>query len=185
MTTAFPSSLIGTVTRLAPLLSPPAELEPSHSFSVHCAGETLHIPQRIYYAPPSDSAFRALHGTEQAIVACWFTRHHDGHVRERFLRALTAFDCAWIIAYVVALCGEYVIEILRYIWERRDLFDGSELGGWLRENPPFYARTRSRIVSYWHCYYRTEFPRFDDYIGSRLISFFDASITNTQSTGSA
>jgi hypothetical protein len=178
MTTAFPSSLIGLVTRLEPLLSSPTERDPSHSFSVNCAGETLHLPQRIYYPPPSDGAFRALQGAEQSIVACWFTRHHDGHVRERFLRALTGFDCAWIIAYVVTLCGEYVIEILRYIWERRDLFDRIELERWLRENQPFYARTRSRIVSYWNCYYRSEFPRFDDYIGSYLISLFDASIND-------
>ena len=152
---------------------------------VLCAGETLHIPQRIYFAPPAESAFGALHLAEQSIVACWFTRHHDGHVRERFLRALTAFDCAWIIAYVVALCGEYVSEVLGYIWERRHLINPIELGRWLRENEPFYARTRNRIVSYWDCYHRSEFPRFDDYMGSHLISFFDASITNNPSTGNA
>ena len=73
----------------------------------------------------------------------------------------------------------------RYIWERRDLFDRLILGRWLRDNEPFYARTRRRIASYWDCYYRSSFPRFIHYVGSHIITFFDDCITNTQSTGSA
>jgi len=172
------------VSRLDPLLSPSTEREPSWSFSTVCDGETLHIPYRHYYHPPSDSALRTLHTTEQAIVACWFTRHHDGYLREQFLRELTAFDCTWIVAYVVALCGEYVVEVLHYIWDRRELFDRPVLGRYLRDNEPLFYRTRSRIISYWDCYYRSSFPRFADYIGSHLITFFDDCITNTESTGS-
>ena len=183
--TAFPASLTATVSRLSPLLLPPTEIEASEPFSVSCAGETLFISCRIYFPPPSDAAFRALDSTEQPIVACWFTRHHDGHVRERFLRALTVFDCGWVIAYVVALCGEYVVELLRCIWERRSLFDLLALGRWLRDNEPFYARTRSRIVSYWDCYYRSSFPRFTDYVGSHILTFFDDCITNSNATGNA
>ena len=77
--------------------------------------------------------------------------------------------------HVVALCGEYVIELLHYIWERRSLFDVAVLGRWLRDNPEFYARTRSRVISYWDCYYRT--ARFEDYVGSQLVAFFDESTT--------
>jgi hypothetical protein len=59
-------------------------------------------------------------------------------------------------------------------WERRSLFDVALLGHWLRDNPQFYSRTRSRVVSYWNCYYRT--TRFETYVGSQLIAFFDDAI---------
>jgi hypothetical protein len=173
---AFPSNLSASVNRLASLLEPPCEIQPCGWFSVSCANETLTIPGRIYCSPPTEAEFRALQSTEQTIVACWFTRHHDGHVRERFVRTVEALDRGWVIAYVVALCGEYVIELLYYVWERHDLFDRPALGGWLLDNQPFYARTRSRIVSYWHCYNRSSLPRFSDYVGSRIISFFDECI---------
>ena len=88
--------------------------------------------------------------------------------------ALPTFDSSWGIAYVVALCGEYVVEWLHYIWERRSLFDVAVLGRWLRDNPQFYSRTRSRVVSYWDCYYRT--PRFESDVGNQLITFFDEAI---------
>ncbi|EDY18575.1 conserved hypothetical protein [Chthoniobacter flavus Ellin428] len=183
VTAAFPACLAATVSGLSPILLSSSEHACSEPFTVSCGGETLLIPCRIYFPRPSDNAFRALHDTELSIVACWFTRHHDGYVRERFLRSLTAFDSAWIIAYVVALCGEYVIELLRYIWDRRELFDRLALGRWLHENEAFYRQTRSRIVSYWNCYYRSTFPCFTDYVGSHLVRFFDESIINSDAAG--
>ena len=177
--TSFPASLSPTVSRLLPLLDPPADLTPTFPCPVLCAGESFTIPSRIYSPVPNRLRIALFSGTEQPIVACWFTRHHDGYVRERFLRTLSAYDCAWVIAYVVALCGDYVVEILRCIWERRSQFDRLTLGHWLRANEPFYSRTRSRIVSYWDCYYRSSFPRFGDYVGGQLLTFFDDCIINT------
>lgn len=172
---AFPARLTPDVSRLAALLDPPSGLDTSEPFTVTCDGEVIQIPRRIYRPVISESQFASLHPVERSIAACWFTRHDDGHVRERFLRALPVFDSSWVIAYVVALCGEYVVELLHYIWERRSLFDVAELGRWLRDNPEFYSRTRRRVVSYWDCYYRT--ARFEDYVGSQLIAFFDEAIT--------
>jgi hypothetical protein len=181
---AFPSKLTPDVSRLSPLLDRPSRFESSAPFAVNCDGEVIQIPGRIYRPVISESQFASLQHVERSIAACWFSRHHDGHVRERFLRTLPVFDSSWVIAYVVALCGEYVVELLHYIWERRSLFDGVVLGRWLRDNPEFVSRTRSRIVSYWDCYYRT--ARFEDYVGSHLIAFFDASITSQpQETGDA
>jgi len=172
---AFPTKLTPDVSRLAVLLDPPSGLDISESFPVTCDDELIQIPHRIYRPVISESQFASLHPAEQSIAACWFTRHHDGHVRERFLRTLPTFDSSWVIAYVVTLCGEYVVELLHYIWERRSLFDAAVLGRWLRNNPQFYSRTRSRVVSYWNCYYRT--ARFESYVGSQLIAFFDEAAT--------
>ena len=172
---AFPTKLTPDVSRLAALLDPPSGLDTSEPFTVTCDSEVIQIPHRIYRPVITESQFASLLPVEQSVAACWFTRHHDGHVRERFLRALPTFDSSWVIAYVVALCGEYVVELLHYIWERRSLFDVAVLGRWLRDNPEFYSRTRSRVVSYWDCYHRT--ARFEDYVGSQLVAFFDDSIT--------
>jgi hypothetical protein len=170
---AFPAGLTPTVNGLAPLIDPPGGRASGPTFSVRCNGELLHLPARIYRPPISETNFAALNDTEQRIAACWFTRHHDGYVRERFLRTLPAFDNAWIIAYVITLCGEYVIEILNYIWEHRSLFAPEVLGPFLHENLGLRWRTRARIISYWNRYYRDSYPNFDDYVGSHLLNFFD------------
>lgn len=170
---AFPKKLTADVTRLAVLLDPQIGFTTSEPFTVMCDGEAIQIPHRIYRPIVADAVFASLSPGDKLIAACWFTRHHDGYMRERFLRALPVFDQSWIVAYVVALSGEYVVELLEYIWERRALFDRSVLGRWLRENQRYSARTRSRIVSYWDCYYRGAHPLFATYVGSQLIAFFD------------
>ena len=179
LTSAFPVRLLTEVSRLAPLIDPPTSQATSEPFHVFCDGESLQIPQRIYRPVISDRQFASLNPVEQAIASCWFTRHHDGYVRERFLRALPVYDTPWVIAYVVVLCGEYVVELLQYIWEHRGLFEPSILGRWLRDNNDFYARTRDRIVSYWYCYQRSSCARFDAYVGSALIRYFDECASKT------
>jgi len=167
------------------LLDLPAGIAPKFPFPAISAPEPFTIPERVYSPVPSRLRMASLTDSESSITACWFTRHHDGFVRERFFGSLTTFDSVWTVAYAVALSSDYVIEIIRSIWERRSLFDVSILGGFLRDNPLFYRRTRSKIISYWNCYYRHSFPRFTDYTGGHILNFFDECISNTQSTGSA
>ena len=173
ITNAFPASMETKVLQIAPLLTKPGLHPPSEPFQVSCEGAVLSIPHRNYFTPTSPEEFAACDGLERLIAACWFTRHHDGHTRDFFLRALPAYDSAWVIAYVIALCGEYVIELLDYIWAERNRFDNITLRRWLRENEAFYARTRSRVVSYWDCYYRSSSPIFQNYVGGKLVAFFD------------
>jgi hypothetical protein len=170
---AFPTAVSVDVTRLAAVLDPQVGYPTTEPFAVACEREAIQIPYRIYRPVIPDGVFASLPPGDRLIAACWFTRHDDGYVREQFLRALPAFDRSWVVAYVVSLCGEYVAELLEYIWERRDLFERAVLAEWLRENEAFYARTRRRIASYWDCYYRSQHPLFSSYVGSRLIDFFD------------
>jgi hypothetical protein len=182
LTDAFPASLEAKVIKLAPSLTKAALHPPSEPFLVYCEGTVLKIPNRNYYTAMSDEEFATWDETEQAIAACWFTRHHDGHTREAFLRVLPVYDSPWIIAYVVALCGEYVVEILNYVWAERNRFDLAALRCWLRENEAFYARTRRRIVSYWDCYNRSSAPLFENFVGGKLMAFFDECLTGQQKT---
>jgi hypothetical protein len=177
---AFPSCLSATVSRLSPIFFAHACPGPGEPFPVLCSGAKLFIPYRILDPEPSESVISALDPIEQVIVACWFTRHHNGYVRERFLRALTSFESDWVIAYVVVLTGEYIIEILQYIWDHRQLFDRRALGRLLRDNQQLYALTKKRIVSYWDCYFRSSLaPAFDNYVGFHILAFFDACTTTS------
>lgn len=73
------------------------------------------------------------------------------------------------------LAGEYVLEIVEVI--RRELgglaVAGSArrslYGEFIARNPEFFARTQRRVVSYWSCYYREDYPAFGNYPGSALL----------------
>lgn len=121
-------------------------------FSLLANNENLSIPGRIYFSEPSNAILSKLESQDRLIVACWFSGHHDGYVRERFLRTIPAYDQAWVITYVMTLCGEYIVEILDYVWLNRGKFDERILAQWLHENPAFYVTLKSRIVSYRDCY---------------------------------
>jgi hypothetical protein len=84
------------------------------------------------------------------------TRHHSGFVRERMLREILKGDpLPGIYTFAIQLLGEYVIEILEVLWTRRDLLHSEQCVAFLNDNPRFVALTKKRIVSYWHCYFRS------------------------------
>src|SRR6187401_535836 len=89
---AFPKGVSADVARLAAVLDPHVGHPTSEPFAVVCEREAIQIPYRIYRPTIPDKVFANLSPSERIIAACWFTRHHDGYVRERFLRALPAFD---------------------------------------------------------------------------------------------
>ena len=160
---------------------PAASLAPLGSFSVEVLGEQLAIPRRIYNAELSDRTLAAMDATERTVAHCLFTRHHDGYVRQRNLESAVGSSIDWVVPYVVALIGEYVIEIVQTILDRLDLgtpnsTDRRRYGAFIVANPGFFATTARRVTSYWNCYYRLDYPavdprdgRFPRYPGFALI----------------
>ena len=69
------------------------------------------------------------------------------------------------------LVGEYIVEILELIEQHLHRLDRRVYADFISENEKFYDATRSRVVSYWNCYYRQR--PFRHYVGNRLIGFFD------------
>ncbi len=147
-------------------------------FHVKVEGESLTIPSRIYNGAPPAESVRALTATQQTILHCLYTRHHDGRVRQDHLEQITRCDKPWVVPFVVQLSGEYVVEILESISRglpgltvphsaQRRLY-----GDFITQNPAFFARTQRRAVSYWSCYYRRKYPWFDEYPGSPLMEAF-------------
>jgi hypothetical protein len=148
-------------------------------------GEPVTLPYRIYNPMPSPSLLGALSGVEQTMVACLYTRHHDGFVRRTYLRTLLTSTEPWVVPFVVQLCGEYVIEICADI-ERfaSDVLPANALlrssyTAFLSQNATFLALTEQRAVSYWSCYHRRQYPDQRTYPGLTALTKMRATATET------
>ena len=139
----------------------------SHRFEVQVEGERLSIPQRIHlpgYQPPT-----ALDVETRAMGWCLLTRSTDGFERYYALEQIVTANRSWTIPFVVALIGEYVIEILDLIEAALPGMDEAVVARFVAENPAYLALTEARVASYWNAYYRDRSTR-RGYVGSRLIA---------------
>ena len=141
----------------------------SGGFTVWVSGETVHIPNRIHVI---DLGFKDWNPLQQDMALCLLTRSTNGYVRQKALKEVLSINHAWSIPFVVALMGEYVVEILEDIHTALPQIDRRLLSEFLSANPGFWQLTQARIMSYWSCYYR-RYPR-DTYIGFRLIRDIEA-----------
>ncbi len=116
----------------------------------------------------------ALSATQQTILQCLYTRHHDGFVRQRSVQQAIGSPHAWVVPFVVQLLGKYVIEIMVAIRDSLSDLDAPAsiqqalYGRFLAENPAFLELTSQRVASYWKCYYRSRYPCRTEYPGFRL-----------------
>jgi hypothetical protein len=113
------------------------------------------VPYRVYLED------RQISGSDdEALVQhAVLSRHHDGHARERHLTALMVAPRPWLAPYVVALMGDYVLEILMAIETAMPPAMLTEVGAFVRANPLAWRTTQSRIASYWDAYHASTYPR--------------------------
>jgi hypothetical protein len=116
------------------------------------------IPYRIYTPEPRAELVRSLDEDAALILACCYTRYHDGYLREQSVINIIGFDRAWIVPFVIQLLGEYVVEISESVLERLDELQPESYRRFAVANESFMRVTRDHIVSYWACYYRAEYP---------------------------
>ena len=163
---AFPEALRSDVAAAVTVV-PPSALGPAQAFVARVGGEAVTIPYRIYNPEPA----RFLTGQQQLVLDCLYSRHHDGRVRQRHLRAVLPAARDWTVPYIVRVLGEYVLEIALDVVEAANRSD--ELRTALREfgarNPEFVGRTRQQAISYWDAYYRDRCPTPADYPPSALL----------------
>ena len=142
---------------------------PIDTFSAVVNGERLVIPSRIYER--AKTIFKGRDQAEEQMWACWFSRHHNGFVREdclRFLlrsRELRSFS----IPYILKLAEEYVVELAELILSSFAVLPGRALSRFVRENPAWIPLMQQRCRSYWNCYYRNQYPCFEEYPGRLII----------------
>lgn len=147
-----PHSLLGT-----PVAPRPIQVQ----------GEPLLIPYRVDF--PASEAPRPRTLLEAKILACIFSRHHDGHVRQAQLGTLLGNSDAFLVRFVVQLIGEYVFEVVEAIAARGEVLAEPRYRAFVLENPEYMERTRQRVMSYWNAYYRARFPQRERFPPLRLL----------------
>lgn len=140
-------------------------------YAVVVHGETLMIPMREYLLYEYDLS--ALSSKLMRIMECFYTRHKNGYLREKYLYRMITDPSEWVVPYVVQLVGEYVIEILDVIFAHIERLDRQAYVKFFLENEAYYQTTKRRVMSYWACYYRHRFCR-EDYVGFKILDHFDA-----------
>jgi hypothetical protein len=171
LTEAFPGDLRLQVHAVI-LAMPPSDYPrtPDDIGPITLDGRRLRIPDRIYNPELPQGLFDSLSALEGFIAACLYTRHHDGHVRQRALMRVIDIDEAWAAPFLLQMLGEYVLELVEIAANavsgpRKDM-----CVAFVRENPAFLELTTHRATSYWNAYFRGKFRNRDDYPALKAIT---------------
>jgi hypothetical protein len=127
-------------------------------------GESIHIPYRIYTNEP-ECTFSEIDKACRPILSCIYSRHHDGHIRQKYLQNIFSIQRIWVSPYILQLVSEYVVEIIESIQINISSFPKDGFAEFLENNGEYSEVLRQRIISYWNCYYRHTYPKFSDYPG--------------------
>ena len=142
-------------------------------FPVQAEGQRVLIPARLHFGsdqlllPESDEAWLFARALQ--------TRSNDGFERQRAARDLLADLQPWGAPFIVALIGEYIVEILDDIASALTPESIQTLVSFIIENAAYWNTTKRRVASYWNVYYRgrncetRRTYRRDEYIGYKLI----------------
>ncbi len=158
-------------------------------FRVIVNNEELTIPERhnlkeIQQQNILDRIFKkdiVLSDTQNSIIDCFYTRHCDGFIREKYCKNILqqSLNHEWIVPYVLHLTGEYVVEIQQIIFSHLEQLDTSIFINFILNNKKFYELIKQRVQSYWNCYYRSKYPKKEDYPGFKILEFFDKNLPHT------
>ena len=154
---AFPKSLKKDLLELMSRISVNTLHATHWTFPVQLDGEPIAIPFRIYWEEHRLMEPRDLTEIQKTALSCLLTRHHNGFVREKHLKLIVNSNHYWVQPFIIQLIGEYVIEIIQHIQNQFSALNKVNLTNFINENPEFWALTKSRITSYWDCYYRKKF----------------------------
>ena len=157
---AFPQAYSAELTELLSRLSASSNLldYSNYVYPVLLKGENIEIPVRIYWSEATKSLRNGLSQPQLLMLHCLLSRHHHGYIREECLRTILSSQEYWVIPYIVQLLGEYVIEIIQVLERNFDHIHTANLIEFIEQNPIYWQQTKSRVVSYWNCYYRAQYP---------------------------
>ncbi|MCX2863918.1 hypothetical protein OOZ63_18995 [Paucibacter sp. PLA-PC-4] len=151
---------------------PGESLELRFQFEISVLGETLTLPGRCYVDRRKlVDAFGdcGVRGDIRLVALCIGARHDDGFLRESCVRKLLRVREPWVLPFVLAPLGEYVIEIIELIESALPSLDASGCAEFVRANPAFMATLRRRVISYWDCYFRRAYPMICQYPAYRAL----------------
>ncbi|WP_042347435.1 hypothetical protein [Bacillus massiliigorillae] len=173
---AFPPYLNEDVRDVLKIM--PSYLTNNEYFIVKMYGGKIRVPERIECEELSSDVMTSLTVRQKKIVLCIYSRHFDGYIREKNLSGMLKMQNIekWMLPYILRLAGEYVVEILEEINQHLDLINNRTLYSFIYENPHFYMKIKSRIASYWDCYYREKYPNKEEYAGFQILQSIQANL---------
>lgn len=160
---------------------PPAELAPVGSMLAHHAPfsvdapNPIAVPYRIYNAPMTAAACAALSETERLLADCWYSRSVDGFVRQHHLQRIVSAEQHWVVPYVIAALGDYVVEIAHEVAAGLSAMDDpsswqyTAYRDFAAQNSAFLELTRQRAASYWGLHYSSTYAGTEAAVTSRPV----------------
>jgi len=158
--------------------------EPSHlsrsGDEVALASKVIRLPLRVYVAEPPPELLESLETAELVVARCLLARHHDGFVRQRQIEDLVRLSEPWSVPYVLALLGEYVLEIHQALAEtlvptlENDQLIRDLHGEFVSTNLEWWGLIQNRIVSYWGTYHRFKYAMEQTEMGRRIPDAYPA-----------
>jgi|TARA_B110000093_G_C12731035_1_gene310342 hypothetical protein len=169
---SFPSECQKELKELLNEISIQSEHVCNQTFRVN---KSLQIPGRIYWEEHKLLEPTNLSELKSCLLSCILTRHHNGYTREKHLKNIITSKLDWTAIFILQLCGEYVIQILDIIYSNLNPDLITKLKTQIEKDPKFWELTKSRITSYWDCYYRKKDNKSvlgylkKDYVGFKII----------------
>ena len=155
LTEAFPSEhhseAASAGKAVAGMLSPRQWTE---RFAVKVEGECIQIPARLHFASEALPLIQSDDGWQ--LARALQTRSNDGFERQRAARDLLAHLQPWGAPFIVALIGEYIVQILDDIAAALTPGNVRMLGAFIAQNELYWETTKRRVTSYWNAYYRAD-----------------------------
>jgi len=136
--------------------------------SVKYDGKELLIPYRIYDHVSPDLDLNSLPLEKKVKEYCKYTRHSDGHIREKYIEKLINLEPKVAIPYAIQLASEYVLEIIEVIFKQFNKLDRTAVNKYVEENQTYITKSKDRMISYWDCYYMYKCPRLNEYVVFKL-----------------
>jgi hypothetical protein len=175
MLNAFPKELKEEIKAIFKIITLKTKSYNGEAFDVFINNEIIHIPERIYHEDLEANVEIALSQIQKHILDCFFTRHHNGYIRQKRLNNIftSRIIYNWSIPYIVRLMGEYVVEIIDDINTNIQLIDKIALQEFIRTNQKFILTTEGRIASYWGEFYKLEYAK-DKYVGFKVKKYIQS-----------
>ena len=131
--------------------------------------DAIIVPHRIYFLEIEDCIIENLNNLEKIVLHCIYSRSCDGYVREKHIKALLSIEFPeWAIPYIVKICDEYVIEILRIVYEDLKEKNTDDIKRFCVNNWDCFCKSYNRMISYWNEFYRHDCYNFENYVGRKL-----------------
>ena len=159
----FPAELANEVDHVRRIMPVPPKAKSSPSGALRLAGEWIVPLHRQHYDPLERSYLDVFTARQRAIFDCLYSRHGNGHVRERSLRHLADMDEIWIRPYLTLSLTDYVIEVASIAADRLDYFLSDAGLDFAGDNPHFIELSLARAISCWNEHYRGRYRHKADY----------------------